>query len=309
MVRVEGREAAAFLQGLITNDMSHLEDGATSMYAMLLNTQGRVIYDTVVYKRNSNIFLLECESEKAVQLVRHLKMYKVRRKLNIDRVDEDYNVWCVFDPQLNMKDITHVDVESLYMNPKAESEVALPLTGATDDIVVTRDPRMKYLGHRLVVPSSASVEDFVSGVQYSEGGFRNLRYRLGVGEGVSELPPTKCLPLEANLDYLHGVSFHKGCYIGQELTARTFHTGVIRKRYMPLVFPSDSQEPVAVDAPVVNEKGKTVGKVRGIDGEFGIALLRVEECLNAKNLMVNNIPVQTFRPPWWPIEASKKMKL
>ncbi|KAK3877308.1 hypothetical protein Pcinc_017962 [Petrolisthes cinctipes] len=289
--------------------MSHLEDGATSMYSMLLNTQGRVIFDTIVYKRNDNTFLLECESEKASQLVRHLKMYKVRRKLIIDMVDKAYSVWCVYDPELNMKEITHVDMESLYMNPKAESEVALPLTGAIDDVLVTRDPRMKYLGHRLIIPSSrSSLDDLVSGVQNSEGGFRNLRYRLGVGEGVLELPPTKCLPLEANLDYLHGVSFHKGCYIGQELTARTYHTGVIRKRYMPLVFSTNKQEPVTIDASVVNEKGKAVGKVRGIDGKFGIALLRVEECLKAESLMVNDIPVQTFRPAWWPIEASKKMK-
>ena len=59
---------------------------------------------------------------------------------------------------------------------------------------------------------------------------------LGIVEGVAQLGLGKVTPLEYNLDYLHGVSFHKGCYIGQELTARTHHTGVIRKRILPLQF-------------------------------------------------------------------------
>ena len=57
---------------------------------------------------------------------------------------------------------------------------------------------------------------------------------LGVAEGGEDLPTGKCFPMEYNLDYLKGVSFHKGCYIGQELTARTHHTGVIRKRILPI---------------------------------------------------------------------------
>ena len=118
--------------------------------------------------------------------------------------------------------------------------------------------------------------------------------------------PTKCLPLEANADYLHGVSFHKGCYIGQELTARTFHTGVIRKRYMPLLF-DDSGE-VDITADIVNEKGKNVGKVRGIDGSHGIGLLRISECLSAETLKIGTVSVKTHRPEWWPIEAPKSRK-
>ena len=61
-----------------------------------------------------------------------------------------------------------------------------------------------------------------------------MRYKLGVCEGSEEIPTAKATPLEFNLEYMHGVSFHKGCYLGQELTARTHHTGVIRKRIMPV---------------------------------------------------------------------------
>ncbi|XP_063608006.1 putative transferase CAF17 homolog, mitochondrial [Penaeus indicus] len=304
LAQVNGKEASAFLQGLVTNDMNHLLEGATSMYSMMLNTQGRVVFDTIIYKRHEESYLVECDREKLDHLVRHLKMYKVRRKIDIKPL-EDFNVWAVFEPELDMDSITQVDVESLYLNPKAESEVLIHLKDSVSDVIVTRDPRMKYLGHRLVVPDKNHITDIVSDVEHGKEIFKFLRYKLGVGEGLQELPPTKCLPLEANLDYLHGVSFHKGCYIGQELTARTFHTGVVRKRYMPLIFPGDTST-LAYDTNIINEKGKSVGKVRGIDGQYGIGLLRVKECLAAETLTANDMVVKTFRPPWWPIEASKE---
>lgn len=304
LVQVNGKEASAFLQGLITNDMNHLLEGATSMYSMMLNTQGRVVFDTIIYKRHEESYVVECDCEKVDHLLRHLKIYKVRRKIDI-KLLEDFNVWAVFEPELDMNDITQVDVESLYLNPKAESEVLLQLKDTVSDVIVTRDPRMKYLGHRLVVPNKNHITDVVSGAELGKHFFKLLRYKLGVGEGLQELPPTKCLPLEANLDYLHGVSFHKGCYIGQELTARTYHTGVVRKRYMPLVFSGDASS-LDYDTNIINEKGKSVGKVRGIDGQYGVGLLRIKECLAAEILKANDIVVKTFRPPWWPIEASKE---
>ncbi|CAL4181698.1 unnamed protein product, partial [Meganyctiphanes norvegica] len=308
IIKVEGKEASPFLQGLVTNDMNHLEDGAVSMYSFILNTQGRVLFDVVIYKKNDETFLLECDGKVSNSLAKHLKIYKVRRKLKIDCVDDDYQTWSIFEPEIDEKSITEVDMESLYINPKAESESVLSITGDVEDTIITRDPRMKYLGHRLILPKSKTVTDVISDVQPSTDGlYRVLRYKLGVGEGSTEIPTTKCLPLEGNCDYLHGVSFHKGCYIGQELTARTFHTGVVRKRYMPLIFKGDISN-IEYDAIVTNEKGKSVGKIRAFEGSVGIGLMRIAECLKAQNLLVkgSDISLTTFKPAWWPIEASKE---
>ena len=307
LVRVKGEEASDFLQGLVTNDMEHLQGGTSGMYCLLLNRQGRVLYDSIIYHHTPNTFLLECDAERASQLQRHLRMHQVRRRLVVEDVTHHLSVWCVFDPEPQLTQETQVDVELLYLNPRVESGVTLQLAGNTKDIIAIQDPRMKQLGHRLVMPSTtASLRELLPSVE-EDGGkevFRGLRYRLGVGEGPEELPPTKCLPLEANCDYLHGVSFHKGCYVGQELTARTFHTGVVRKRLLPLVFSGDASE-VPPDASVVNERGKAVGKVRRCLGTHGLGLLRVEECLGAKTLTVEGLTVQTFRPLWWPLQAPK----
>lgn len=307
LIRVEGEEAAEFLQGLVTNDMRHLEDSTTGMYCLLLNRQGRVLHDTIIYHHSPATFLLECDAARASQLERHLRMHRVRRRLAVDDVTRDFSVWCVFDPEPDMMQESQVDAESLYLNPQVESKAALQLSGDSRDIITIQDPRVQQLGHRLVVPATTvSLKELLPGVEEGGGkeGFRGLRYRLGVGEGPDELPPTKCLPLEANCDYLHGVSFHKGCYVGQELTARTFHTGVVRKRLLPLVFTEDASG-VQADATVMNEQGRTVGKVRACLGCHGLGLLRVEECLSAKSLTVEGLAVQTFRPLWWPLQAPK----
>ncbi|KAK7072809.1 Iron-sulfur clusters incorporation protein [Halocaridina rubra] len=305
LVAVQGEEAAPFLQGLVTNDVNHLEHGATSMYSMFLNTQGRVLFDSVIYKKDE-AFLIECDACRVQQLMKHLKMYRVRRKISIDCVDKDYCVWSLFDTDINWKDITPMDMDSLYMNPKSESEVSIKLNVKHEsDMLVTRDSRLRYLGHRVIASVNADMKDVLPSIEASKGLFKDLRYKLGVSEGMEEIPYTKAFPLEANCDYLHGVSFHKGCYIGQELTARTFHTGVVRKRYMPLSFSSDASD-LPFDVNVLNEKGKAVGKVRGICGQVGIGLMRIEECLAAHELKAEGFTVQTYKPAWWPYEASKE---
>lgn len=99
---------------------------------------------------------------------------------------------------------------------------------------------------------------------------------------------------------MNGVSFHKGCYIGQELTARTHHTGVVRKRLMPIIF----DKPISVNssevADVKDEEKKSVGKLRNISGIYGLGLMRVEQAMAAKELTINENICRIEKPSWWP---------
>lgn len=92
------------------------------------------------------------------------------------------------------------------------------------------DPRLPDLGQRVILPADHQPD----GTPVPDEVYTERRFRLGVAEGSSEIPSGAALPLEYNLDALNGVSFSKGCYVGQELTARTHFQGVIRKRLMPL---------------------------------------------------------------------------
>ncbi|CAH1979930.1 unnamed protein product [Acanthoscelides obtectus] len=145
------------------------------------------------------------------------------------------------------------------------------------------------------------------GVSEQKGFYRYHRYNLGIGEGTQDHPPGNSLPLECNCDYLHGISFHKGCYIGQELTARTHHTGVVRKRLMPLCFSKVPSEYPKEDA-IIHET-KNLGKLRGIEGDVGLGLLRIEQTSKLEQIPVGDGLAKVKKPHWWPIEAVKNKAL
>ena len=249
IIRLKGKDALEFLQGVITNDIHHLET-RSAIYALLLNHQGRVLYDTIIYSTNtSDEAWIECD--KAVQpgLIKHLRIYRVRKKVEVtDAAELTENLWVVFDPAhkyvspksladdsnvISEREIDHeVCCSPLVVHSSKRQELPIVRKGVEG----IGDPRLEELGWRVFLPPNepGAGQEFTQEVQVvPEEEYRELRYSLGVGEGVGDLPPGNCFPLESNGDYLHGISFQKGCYIGQELTARTHHTGVVRKRLMP----------------------------------------------------------------------------
>lgn len=130
----------------------------------------------------------------------------------------------------------------------------------------------------------------------------------GIPEGVCDLPPGMALPLESNLVFMNGVSFTKGCYIGQELTARTHHTGVIRKRLFPVKL--EGALPASAISPgtlvTVTATGQAAGKFRAGQGRVGLALLRSETIkgpLHIKTSESQMVAVTAVVPDWWPTAA------
>lgn len=131
----------------------------------------------------------------------------------------------------------------------------------------------------------------------------------GVPEGVQDLPPGEALPLESNLVFLNGISFSKGCYIGQELTARTHYTGVVRKRLMPLGL-SVPVENLLMGAAIEAAQGKVAGKLRSGVGELGMGLVRLslaKETLTVSSTQGEGVTVTASVPDWWPKDMKDKL--
>uniref|UniRef100_A0A0B8RUZ5 Iron-sulfur cluster assembly factor IBA57, mitochondrial n=1 Tax=Philothamnus irregularis TaxID=1899461 RepID=A0A0B8RUZ5_9SAUR len=295
LIRLQGPETLPFLQGLLTNDVTPFEEvgGAAprALYAHALNVQGRCLYDVIAYRLHENEqegqhVLLECDAGLLDSFRKHLKLYKVRRKLDISPC-LDLSVWAVV--------------------PKEPLEV---FQQAGQAVVLTTDPRVKVMGWRLIARKDVNPLEIVPGCRLGETkDYHRHRYQQGIPEGVKDLPYGTALPLESNLVYLNGVSFTKGCYIGQELTARTHHMGVIRKRLLPIqLSPLMPFESIAEGTEIVAESGKSAGKFRAGENEFGIALLRLATTKGPLRLKVANdsqVMVTASIPTWWPQPANK----
>jgi folate-binding protein YgfZ len=175
LLRLSGEDVRGFLQGLVTNDVT----GVLPVWAGLLSAQGKCLFDFLVWKDGADL-LLDCEAAVADELARRLRMYRLRRPIEIER-DEGLAV---------------------FWSPEGQEGIA--------------DPRLEALGRRWLGHAPAEAQASVD--QPADN--RWLRHRLshGVCEGRAEL--ADLLWLECNAAELGGVSFTKGCYVGQENTAR-----------------------------------------------------------------------------------------
>ncbi|RPF70821.1 CAF17-like 4Fe-4S cluster assembly/insertion protein YgfZ [Aurantiacibacter spongiae] len=209
----EGEDAAAFLQGLLTNDVT----GDLPAYAALLTPQGKTMTDMLVW-REGEAMLLECEAAHADELARRLSLYRLRRKLDIAR-DETL---------------------AAYWSPTQREGFAA-------------DPRLPALGWRRIAPLDDSVAA-------GDGAWLDHRLAAGVPEGADEM--ADILWLETNAVDLNGVSFSKGCYIGQENTARMNWRQKVNRRL--LVVPYDRSDEKRRKA-AYPERGYAVDHLRVAD--------------------------------------------
>lgn len=300
LMRVRGPDASPFLLGLLTNELplsgppaGATQPSARAAYAHFLNVQGRTLYDVIVYglpecTEEAPGFLLECDSSVLGTLQKYLTMYKIRRKVAVEPHPE-LHVWAVLPcaPQTS---------EAAPLEERVEATTML-----------IRDPRTARMGWRLLTQDGGPA--VVPRGQLGDlQDYHIYRYQQGIPEGVCDLPPGMALPLESNLVFMNGVSFTKGCYIGQELTARTHHTGVIRKRLFPVKL--EGPLPASGISPgtlvTVTATGQAAGKFRAGLGHIGLALLRSETIkgpLYIKTSESQLVAVTAMVPDWWPTAA------
>ncbi|XP_027516454.1 putative transferase CAF17, mitochondrial isoform X1 [Corapipo altera] len=234
--------------------------------------------------------LLECDSTVLEPFQKHLKLYKIRRKVDISPCP-DLSLWAVIPGE-----------------QAGEASSSLPKC-AGQAVLLTPDPRAEVMGWRLITKKGANLSEIIPGSEVGDAqDYHRHRYKQGIPEGVKDLPPGVALPLESNLAYMNGISFTKGCYIGQELTARTHHMGVIRKRLLPVAFSAPLPKGgIPEGAEILTESGKPAGKFRAGGGDLGIALLRLAHMNEPLCIDVGGgkVKLSANTPEWWPKAAAK----
>jgi len=244
VVRLSGPDWKSLLQGLITNDVEQVKDGAW-LYAALLTPQGKYMFDFFITADGDDA-VLDIFADQRDVFVRKLMMYRLRSKVEIVPTDDEiYAHW-----------------------------------GDGQDHLL--DPRLPALGARtLSGTETASLSDY-----------KAHRIALGVPDGPYDFEAERTLWLETNADCLSGVDFEKGCYVGQELTARMRYRGKVRRRLIPIESNTDIPEHTPITL-----GDREIGDTRSAVGPKGIANLRVED-LQKGPLMAGDVEIKPWLPDW-----------
>jgi folate-binding protein YgfZ len=147
------------------------------------------------------------------------------------------------------------------------------------------DPRLNELGYRFYDKKIVS--------EMPSDAYENMRISLGIPDGAHDMVVDKSIPLEWGMDELSAIAWTKGCYMGQELTARSRYVGQIRKRAFPISF-SVPDECIVGDKLVANGQG--VGELRATNGSVGIALLKLEALQS--EIAINGHSIKVSKPSW-----------
>ncbi len=232
VLRLSGPEARDFLQDLVTNDLRGL-DRERLVYAALLTPQGKYLFDFFVGLDGDDL-LIDVAEDRAAALAQRLSLYRLRRKVEIAATDLRVGLW----------------------------------TGAEAPAGARADPRDAALGW-LVWGAPPPAPAWARGA--SMAAWDALRVRRGVPETGAELVPDETYILEAGFERLHGVDFRKGCYVGQEVTARMKHKTELKKGLVRV-----SVEGEAAPGAAVETDGKPAGTLFTVAGGEGLAHLRFD---------------------------------
>lgn len=235
VLEVSGPDALTFLQGLITQDLRKLES-ASALYGLLLSPQGRFLHDFLITQADGVLYL-ECEKDRAQDLVTTLMRFRLRAKVEV-RVSERliFAAWGEKPPQEPV--------------------------GA---LVMYEDPRHQKLGWR--AHTQAPLDDAGAWEAYN-----GHRLSLCIPEGSLDMEVGRAIPAEYNITALGGVDFQKGCYVGQELTARVHHTGHVRKDLVALAF--EENAPVTPTPLYAGEE--EIGHTLSAQGPLALGRVRLD---------------------------------
>ncbi len=266
VLEIAGEDRVHFLQGLVTNDVAGLGEGE-ARFAALLSPQGKILFDFFVVRLGESLFL-DCPASLAADLAKRLALYKLRAK------------------------VTVADVSARLRAAAAWGDGAAEWASA-NAAVAYPDPRLPALGFRLLVE-----EGRAPAFSAVPGDYEAIRVSAAVPEGGKDYAYGDAFPHEACFDLLHGVSFTKGCYVGQELVSRMQHRGTARTRVLAVA----AREPLPQGGVDILADGLAVGRLGSAAGRTGIAFARLDRVGQAlgkgQSFTAGGVAVELSVPAW-----------
>lgn len=262
LLRISGADAAGFLNPLVSSDVAAV---GRATYAALLTPQGKFLHDFLIYTAAEGDLLVDVAAERRADLKRRLTLYRLRARVELIELD-GWQGYALFGS-------------------------AAPV--APEGAVLFADPRLAALGWRLWLP--AGVEPPLP--LTDAAAYEAHRIALGVPDGVRDIEVDKGLLLENHFEALNGVDFRKGCYIGQELTARTKYRGLLKKQLYKVTGPEGFTGDLPAPGTPITANGQEVGQLRSSSGSMGLALLRLD-AVSSQDLDVAGVALTAIRPDY-----------
>ena len=278
LLRLDGPEAKDFLNGLVSNNVTKAAPDH-ALYAALLTPQGKFLADMFIQAHQDALWL-DVAASRLDDLAKKLKLYRLRAKVEIA-------------PQPGWQAYALI-------GPKAAEALALPeQAGAAKAFgqgFACIDPRLAAMGARIWLHPQGEAPNLGEKAEFAA--YEALRLRLGLPDGAQDIEIDKGLLLENHFEALHGVDFAKGCYVGQEVTARTKYRGLVKKQ----LYRVNAEAALPPPGSIVTQDGTEAGQLLSHDGQVGLALLRNEQVTKASEggapLLAGGIALQATLPDY-----------
>lgn len=257
LIKISGEDKLEFMQGVVTNDMRLVADDKL-VYSCLLTPQGKYLADFFIFAIDDDWFI-DVDRTLVSFLMARMVVYKLRSKVTMTDVTEEYKILAFW----------------------GDDKPPLP---------VLEDPRIRNAGWRGYFRSEEAVQ--IGNLMQSD--YELWRLQLGL-PGGHDFEPERSTMAETNMDLLNAVSWNKGCYVGQELTARVEHRGLVKKRLVPLKTGEDITS--VYDTPLERAK-KTVGHLRSSYKNHALALVRLDELQDGMSVSIDGQNAIVTIPEW-----------
>ena len=268
IILIEGKDRFKFIQGIISNDIELLRK-KPSIYSSLLTPQGKFQYDFFISNFKEK-FYLECNISEQEELISKFMMFKLRLDVKVS-INYDYNI-ILSKKKLNFSERDSSSIFSFY-DPRFDNSF-FSRTYANSNFLT--EIKKKY-------------------VEINENRYETLRLNNCIPDFSIDATKAKSLLLEMRFDELNGISWTKGCYMGQEITARMKHRNIVKKKIFKVLidFRSNLKNEITLD-------NETVGKLTSHNKKDGIAFLDTKALsnLNTKKFFSGDSKI-IIQEPWW----------
>ena len=278
---ISGEECAEFLQNLITNDLNKVSED-NSCFASLLTPQGKYLFDFIIIKHKEGYFV-DCEKKIINELLNKLNLYKLRSKVEILNLSNEFVV-------------AAIGKEKFLTFENAKDIVGNTIKYRSDPIIL--DPRNSALGGRIII----NLEKLYLSIKKLNLKSSNVKeyydhsFSIGIPQIDTQKLQNKLFGIECNFEELHGLDFKKGCYVGQENTARI----KLKDKKSKKLFPIKVLEGEIKINDEIKQNNKIFGKVL-IDQvyPFGLIKFKDSDIKIREDFVCGSAKIKLLKPNWF----------